>query len=125
MTMTRRGHPHLPVLLAELGAPVLALIAIAAGLAKTEAAFTMQVTGNDRARVAATCTVADGDTETRTVEITGRPPIRRRFGGDALTCTLRQTAAGGRVSLVLESASGNVSRITTGGRGSDVTLRIE
>jgi len=123
--MARPGaHPRLPVLLAELGAPALALIAIAGGLAKAGSDFTLRITGNDRARVAATCTITDAGEE-RGVEIAGRPPIARRFGGDALACTVRQTAAEGRVSLVLESASGNVSRITTGGRGSDVTLRIE
>jgi hypothetical protein len=124
MRSSRLNNPRLPVRLAKLGTPVLALFALAGGLAQAGADFRLEVTGNEQARVAITCTITDGAGE-RTVAIADKPPVRRRFGGDALACTVRQTAAGGRVSLVLESAAGNVSRISTGGRGSDVTLRIE
>ena len=115
---------HLPILLAELGAPVLALIAVAGGIAKAGVDFRLEVTGNEHARVAITCTITDAAGE-RTVTIEDKPTVRRRFDGDSLSCSLRQTAVDGRVSLVLESASGNVSRIATTGRGSQVTLRID
>lgn len=104
-------------LLALLTGPVSALAGEPAG-------YLLTVEGNAAARVELRCTLtrADGPADIR---LTGPLPIRERLTGTALRCTVRQTAAHGRIAVRIESSRGNLTRTSLSGGNSVMRLAID
>ncbi|WP_143006230.1 hypothetical protein [Limimonas halophila] len=89
--------------------------------AAADSGFVLQLDGNAAAAFTVRCTL-EGPAHTETVEIAGRPPLTRHFQAERMSCEIRQTAEGGRLDIAVRGKSGNLSRFSTGGAGSAITV---
>jgi len=87
------------------------------------AAYTLHLAGNEAAAFHVRCTLDVPDIS-ETVELSGAPPLTRHFHARALFCEIRQTAEGGRLDVELRGRSGNVSRFSTAGQDSVITVSV-
>jgi hypothetical protein len=110
----------MPVRACALVAALVALmpVGVAAG-----GDYTLRLAGNEPAAFDVRCTLETGET-THDVALSGQPPLTRHFHARALFCEIRQTAEGGRLDIALRGRDGNVSRLSTGGKDSVVTVSV-
>jgi len=113
-------------------APILTRVLAGAavfGLAPSAAAadagvYTLHLAGNAAAAFTVRCTLeVPGVSET--VDLSGTPPLTRHFHARGLACDIRQTGAGGRLDVELRGRSGNVSRFSTSGKDSVISVSVQ
>ncbi|SDG17220.1 hypothetical protein SAMN05216241_10697 [Limimonas halophila] len=104
-------------------AAVAALAGLAPGPVAAGGDYTLRLAGNEPAAFDVRCTLETGATA-HDIAFTGRPPLTRHFHARGLFCEIRQTAAGGRLDIELRGRDGNVSRLSTGGKDSVITVSV-